>query len=133
MRLQLKRYAYAPGATLGRLVIGDDTYYTIERPWRDNRPFDSCIPQGAYLCRRYSSAKYPDTFEVCDVPGRTHILFHVANWAHDVEGCIGVGLDQMENDFGVTQSRIAFDQFKNALRDVDEFEILVGQYRPEYP
>ena len=26
-----------------------------------------------------------------DVPDRSYILIHTANWPHDVEGCIGVG------------------------------------------
>ncbi len=134
MHLHLKRYAYAPGATLGRLRVDDETtLFSVERPWLGNKPFESCIPQGVYRCKRYSSAKYPDTFEVCDVPGRSKILIHVANWTEDVQGCIGLGLDPMPDRFGVSKSRDAMNRFRARLRDVEEFDLLISQYQPEYP
>lgn len=133
-QLQLKRYAYAPAATLGWLRIDDDTeLFTIERPWLGNKPFESCIPEGVYRCRRYSSARYPNTFEVCDVPGRSKILIHTANRANDVQGCIGLGIEPMAEQFGVLKSHDAMEAFRARMRQVDEFELLISQYQPEYP
>lgn len=132
-RVHLKRFAYAPAATLGRLTLDDHTWYTVERPWLGNKPFVSCIPQGFYHCRRYSSAKYPDTWEVCGVPERSQILFHVANWPRDVQGCIGLGMEPMGDTFGVARSRVAVGEFLRLLRDEDEFELMISQYMPEYP
>ena len=34
---------------------------------------------------------FQDVVQILDVPDRTFILFHVANFPHDVEGCIGLG------------------------------------------
>ncbi|MEH6825644.1 MAG: DUF5675 family protein [Motiliproteus sp.] len=134
MHLHLKRYAYGPGATLGRLRVDDETtLFTIERPWLGNKAFESCIPQGVYRCQRYSSAKYPDTFEVRGVPGRSKILIHTANWASDVQGCIGLGIEPMTDRFGVSKSRDAMAQFRALMRDVDAFDLLISQYQPEYP
>lgn len=53
--------------------------YTLERPWKDNASNVSCIPSGIYTCRPYSSPKYPDVYEVTNVPKRDHILFHSGN------------------------------------------------------
>jgi hypothetical protein len=134
MHVSLERFAYMPMGTLGRLTIdGSNGFFTVERPWLDNKAFESCIPQGVYTCRRYSSAKYPDTFEVCDVPERSKILIHTANWPDDVQGCIGLGLTQMGNTCGVSQSWDAMARFKERMQAVDEFDLLVTQFRPEYP
>jgi hypothetical protein len=120
--------------TLGRLLIDDDhELFTIERPWLNNEAFKSCIPQGAYQCHRYSSAKYPDTFEVGGVPGRSKILFHVANYPRNVQGCIGLGMDLMGDRCAVSRSRDAVAEFDRLMSDVNQFELLVTQFRPEYP
>jgi hypothetical protein len=119
--------------TLGRLLIDDEhELFTIERPWLNNAPFKSCIPQGAYQCDRYSSTKYPDTFEVCGVPERSKILIHVANYPRNVQGCIGLGMELMGDRCAVSRSRDAVDLFNRLMRDVDQFELLVTQFRPEY-
>lgn len=87
----LQRFAYLDSGTLGRLSIGDWSCYTIERPWKDNQPNVSCIPEGVYACQPFSGNKFQDVIQLMDVPGRSYILIHVANFPHDVEGCIGVG------------------------------------------
>ncbi|MFA0814041.1 DUF5675 family protein, partial [Microbulbifer epialgicus] len=69
--LTLTRFAYGSEATLGRLCVGDRTFYTVERPWLGNKPFESCIPEGVYQCDPYSSAKYPSVWELQEVPGRS--------------------------------------------------------------
>ncbi len=87
----LERFAYLDNGTLGRMWAGDWNCYTIERPWLDNRPNVSCIPEGDYTCQPFSGNRFKDVVQIMDVPDRTFILFHVANFPHDVEGCIGVG------------------------------------------
>jgi hypothetical protein len=87
----LQRFAYLESGTLGKLSIGDWSSYTIERPWKDNQPNVSCIPEGTYACQPFSGTRFQDVIQLMDVPGRSYILIHVANFPHDVEGCIGVG------------------------------------------
>jgi len=87
----LERFFHGPHCTIGRILFGGKQLYSIERPWLQNKPFKSCIPDGVYDLRRYSSERFPGVWEVVDVPGRTHILFHAANWADQVEGCIAPG------------------------------------------
>ena len=53
---------------------------TLERPWVNNEPEISCIPEGEYICfKRLSQRAKGMTFEVGGVPGRSAILFHPGN------------------------------------------------------
>lgn len=88
---------YKPEATLGRILFdGREICKTLERPNLHNQKDDpntkenesSCIPEGIYTCKKYSSAKYPDTWEVTRVPNRSAILFHSANYVNQLLGCI---------------------------------------------
>lgn len=109
--LVLTRFAYGDEATFGRLSVDGRTLYTVERPWRSNLPRVSCIPEGRYRCRprMFFRGGYP-AIEVLDVPGRSHILFHVGNRAGDVEGCIAIGtrLGSLADEWAVLESRTAF-------------------------
>lgn len=62
--------------------------------------------------------------EVCDVPGRTTILFHRANHPRELLGCIGPGLDRDLKAESATSSRLALDKLLEWLGD-DEAELVV--------
>jgi hypothetical protein len=66
-------------------------YATVERPWVRNEAAVSCIPLGEYDCspRYYNRGGY-EAVLVKDVPNRSYIMFHIANYPSDVQGCIGV-------------------------------------------
>jgi len=117
---RLGRFCYSPMGTFGRLNLGEFTLYTVERPWLDNRPSISCIPEGTYRCepRRYNRGGY-DTVEVLGVPGRSHILFHRGNTMHDVEGCIALGnrLGSLGGLWAVLESREALEAFLGLYGD----------------
>lgn len=86
--------------TFGVLAGDNFGLVTAEPPWRNNRRGVSCIPAGTYRCEWRKSNRFGWTYEVLDVPGRDHILFHAGNWAGDVRagyltdtnGCILVGM-----------------------------------------
>ena len=112
IRCTLQRQAYLDSGTFGRLVTPDGTaVYTVERPWAGNRVSVSCIPECEYVCRPtfYNRGGYK-AIEITDVPERSRILFHVANWPEDVQGCVGVGdrLSCVGRRLGVTNSRRTF-------------------------
>lgn len=113
--LRLVRYAYLSNATLGKLYVAGKMFYTIERPWQDNKRRISCIPEGDYRLVNYSSARFPNAYHVLDVPDRSHILIHVGNYVEDVEGCIaaGAGFQFYNNRPMVTQSRLAMGMLKH--------------------
>lgn len=89
--------------------------YTLERPWRSNQPFVSCIPDGTYIIEPYDSPKFGKVYIVSGgtvnrFPSPHHvrsgILFHPANKVNELEGCIAPGMDI--NAHGViSKSRLA--------------------------
>ena len=65
--------------------------YTLEPPWKDNRPNVSCIPDGGYEVRympRSASGKYKDCYHLQNVSGRYGILIHKGNLVTHTMGCI---------------------------------------------
>jgi hypothetical protein len=72
-----------------------------------------------------NSPKFGDTFEVTDVPGRSHILFHKGNLEDDSHGCILVGesFNPVLGRPGITSSKEGFEEFMHMLSMVNEFPI----------
>lgn len=87
--LRIGRFCSAPDGVFGSMAIDGIVIFTVERPWLDNRPYVSCIPNGRYLCRprRFYRGGY-EAIEIRDVPGRSYILFHRANLPEQLAGCI---------------------------------------------
>jgi hypothetical protein len=114
------------GATFG--VLLDDRIplcLTLERIWMSNERGVSCIPDGAYVCKRVDSPKFGVTFEVMDVPGRTDILFHRGNLSDDSHGCIVLGEEfgLLGNQRGILGSQKAFAEFLGRLKGQDTFNL----------
>ena len=121
---------------MGELIVeGEHFCYTMEQPWRQNRRFVSCVPVGTYDLIPYDSPKYGQTYalenEMLDVfayqdeagdGGRYACLFHPANWAHELQGCIAPGYGKSWGQKGghlpnlmVTRSRDAFTKLYEIL------------------
>lgn len=78
--------------TLGALFFNEkQVAVTLELPWKENQNRISCIPKGTYKVVRRWSQKYKEHFHVTNVPSRSYILIHNANYYSDLLGCIGVG------------------------------------------
>ena len=108
----------ALGCTLGTLTLPNGwECSTIERPWLNNKVNISSIPAGTYQVALFSGNKYKNVYQVLDVPDRTYILIHVANWSHQLHGCIAVGGKHclLNNLDAVTGSRAAFAELKEEL------------------
>ena len=122
--IRLLRIAYLPDVTLG--VLFDENLpfaLTLERCWLDNKKSISCIPNGTYICQRVVSPKFGNTFEVQDVPDRSHILFHKGNIAEDSRGCIIIGeqFEPVNGKPGVLASAKGFNEFLDRTKDMNEF------------
>ena len=115
----LKRFCYHPQGTLGVIDFAGERFYTVERPWIDNKPYVSCIPTGTYMMRRRESPRFGETWHVLDVEDRTHILIHAENFPNDVQGCIGLGTKLMNDRIAVSNSRAAIKDFEAITRDLD--------------
>lgn len=121
-QLTLERKLDSDQGTFGRLSGQGLSLFTAELPWRDNKTDISRIPPGTYECVPYNSEKYPNTFTLKAVPGRTAILIHVGNWAGDVHkklrsnsnGCILVGLKagEISRQQAVLESKPAMDKLR---------------------
>ncbi len=96
--------------------------FVLENPWLENRKWVSCIPEGIYICKRKISPRFGETFEVTNVPDRTHIVFHWGNWERDTLGCILVGRNT-DYKHMITHSRLAFGDFMEHLTGIEEFEL----------
>ena len=98
---------------------------TLELPWRDNQQRISAIPMGVYTCRRVQSPAFGNTFQVMDVPGRSHVLFHGGNTVADTKGCILVGHDfgLVHGKVGIVQSQKGFGEFLKLQHGVDMFTL----------
>jgi hypothetical protein len=126
MNITLKRLSTGSQGTFGSLLYKNiPLVQTLEREWLDNAVGKSCIPQGTYTCRRVQSPRFGNTFEVTDVEGRTHILFHKGNLDDDSHGCILIGKQNgsLGEDRGILSSKQGFNEFMLLLENKDEFEL----------
>jgi len=97
----------APMGTLGELYNeGVFQCYMIGQPWRDNRPFVSCVPVGTYDLIPHNSphlgkcvAMVNHDLNVYETQaeaqaaggGRYACLVHPANWSSQLQGCFAPG------------------------------------------
>jgi hypothetical protein len=124
----LQRIGASTRATFGVLILdGIPFALTLERPWLNNQTGISCIPPGVYVCKRVQSPKFGNTFEVTNVPGRTHILFHKGNITDDTHGCIIVGEEfaVQNGQPSVASSVRGFSEFLDKYKSVNEFVLTV--------
>ncbi len=119
----LRRELEKGDAVWGRLYSDDDgvNFWSIENS-------ETLIPEGLHACVRdyYHRGDYP-TFEII-VQGRDRLLFHSANYANELEGCIAPGKDRGETDDGrlaVWNSKKAFNEFWEIVKDEEEFLLLI--------
>lgn len=128
----LERFAYTPFGTFGRLAVDGFQCYTVERPWLNNKVGQSCIPEGEYELSpgRFNRGGYR-AYQLMDVPGRSLIKIHIGNTMDDVIGCIapGMSLGYLNNKWGVTNSKTAFDRFMDVM-DGEKGRVEIIQYLP---
>ena len=71
------------------------------------------------------------TFEILDVLERTHILFHKGNSEHNTQGCVLIAEEfgKLHGKAAVLASGRGFTEFMYILQDVDEFDLIIEDYR----
>jgi hypothetical protein len=118
----LRRTLSAKDGTFGLISFDKLKWYTVERPWVDNKNNESCIPIGSYVCKWTLSPRLKKyAYEVLGVPKRAGIRIHSANFAHQVLGCIALGktLTIIDGQRGVFSSVTAIREFNEALNKQD--------------
>jgi hypothetical protein len=132
----LERFCEHPKmGTFGILITPQSIYQTVEQPWNDNKPFQSCVPAGIYTLREYASPRFGLTFaleggtvaltrpEVDANPElkRYACLFHSANHARQLQGCIAPGMElgAINREWAVMSSTTAMKHLLPEMHDGD--------------
>lgn len=132
-RITITRDETGPEGTFGKLVTDlNFECYTLERPAEGDHP---CIPKGVYkVLWTNTHPIHGECYEVMNVPARTAILIHSANWFDQLLGCIapgrsvqdveGVWQEKPRKMKGVTSSK---DALKGLIENMDkkEFELTI--------
>jgi hypothetical protein len=132
MDLTLQRTSQTPEATLGMMLLPDSELYTLELPWipeagyPGGMPDKSCVPAGIYKLALHDTATHPKSFALVNPAlgvihepdpafpnARVACLVHIANFIHDLEGCIGVGTAAGRSC--VLNSVVAYREFTAAV------------------
>jgi hypothetical protein len=96
-------------------VDGEQKYFSIELPelfeGEANVPNKTCILPGTYEVQRLWSNHWNQMMpHVVGTPGRSEVEIHVANFPHDILGCIGIGRLRI-SDIEIGESKDAFEEF----------------------
>ena len=72
----------------------------MELPWKNNQKNISCIPAQVYEGVGIYRASKPDEYAILlkGVPGRSEILFHIANYVRQLRGCLAPGTNFRDLD-----------------------------------
>jgi hypothetical protein len=141
----LRRFAYTPQGTFGRLGVDGFTCFTVELPWKGNERNISCIPTGYYrleLGTHYRNT--PDTsddyacYEVKGVLGRDLIKIHIGNTIDDIKGCISPGCrlgslkrkNENASKWAVLCSRRTHEEFMQAMEGVKSATLCITNEFP---
>lgn len=127
---------YYPTTTRGQLTTystsGQVTYecVTMELPWKENKNDISCIPAGRYpyqVLQSSPSFKYPHV-HIKNVPKRTGIKIHIANFVRQLRGCIAPGLSfadiDLDGTIDVKNSGIALREMLAVIPHTGIIEII---------
>lgn len=125
--MTLIRDRYAEQGIFGTLRAEGISFQTLERAYPIPGGFRPKLPTGEYQCvrgmHRLTRGEPFETFEIIGVKGHWGILFHVGNYNQDSSGCVLLGLRREGN--AITGSRLAFFDFMNYLKGVDQFTLTV--------
>lgn len=135
INITITRLITGNDGTFGKLDIAQPRWQcaTLEQPYRDNKPAVSRIPAGIYRAVwQWSPRLQRCTYRLLDVPGRTGILIHPANfagdrnmnWYSELMGCISLGshVQKLRNPLGDMQKAVFLSR-----HTVAEFEALCDQ------
>ena len=105
---ELNRFSYQEKQTLGYLTFntpGDDRFFMLELPWKQNRRKESCIPEAIYDVIPWNSPRFGKCFKVTtpkktEVDQRSDVLIHRGNFHKDTLGCLlpGTGIADINKD-----------------------------------
>ena len=126
--LELKRN-YQPIATYGNLNYKSFNWKTIELPWKENAVNISCIPADVYdyeVVGPTENIPFPHVW-IKDVPKRSGIKIHIANFLKQLRGCIAIGLFFKDIDkdgaIDVSDSKVALEDLLSKIPKTGKIKI----------
>lgn len=149
MVAEIIRRRFRDEQTTGDFILYSDSgkvlfnAYTLELDMDGNKENESCIPYGIYdlipLIDRPEGVKYSKEnygyfpYLIKDVPNRSGILMHHANFNEDLLGCVGLGDDLVDIDANgykdVTNSVATLKELNKVLKE--PVELAVKAYQME--
>jgi len=128
MKLTVVRQWFTNLSTCGELYIDGKFFcYTLERPLSPPSAPPFAIPEGIYSVTLEMSNHFKEIVpHINNVPGRTFIEIHPANYPTDVKGCIGVGNIHSQDFIG--RSREAFSDLMSELTGQENIQIQVSNH-----
>jgi len=130
--IHLVRSIYEEKQTLGNLFVMDGTSIlfqckTLELPWKENQQNISCVPPGSYpILFEYSPAFQMNLWELKEVPNRSEIKIHQANYFNQLRGCIAIG------DKHIFINNDQFKDLRNSRRTLERFHEAMGTQSMSY-
>jgi len=116
--------------TFGVLKINKEVFcVTLEPADLMNKQNISSIPAQQYICQRYTSPKYPDTFQILNVPDRDHVLFHAGNFDDDTKGCVLLAqhFGKIRGERAVLNSGNTFKSFLAIMAGIKDFHLTIRE------
>jgi len=116
--------------TFGVLKINKELFcFTLEPRDEENASSISSIPAQQYWCQRYSSRKFPDTWQIMNVPARNNVLFHSGNVASQTQGCILLAqhLGKLQDNRAILNSGATFQSFMNTTAESAELHLTITE------
>lgn len=137
-KVVLYRFWQDTNQTLGNCTVLDKngkplfSSLSLERGWRNNETRVSCVPLGEYKLKLEWSNRFNTyLWELKDVPNRSECKFHAANYWHELNGCISLGLKLADlNRDGypdITSSRNTMKAFHIALKGETEVALIIKE------
>lgn len=140
----LRKTDIKSAGTIGTIVLGDQIWWTMEPPWKENKRGVSCVPDGDYVLLPWSSEKYgkcfimvnPDLKVYRDLKtaereapgeGRSKCLFvHKGNFVNNFQGCVGAshGYDE-EKDMLLSSTIQACVRLNRLVREEGSYRLRI--------
>src|SRR5579885_1521472 len=119
-RVEILRQYTGRDCTSGYLAAdGKIICYTLEKPWRGNKPEISSIPAGTYSAFFRYDHRDRWRIELKGVPGRSNVQLHMGNVTADTKGWILVGAELTSDLCSVKDSAKASKALKKAFYGSD--------------
>lgn len=131
MNIALVRRWYTAKSTTGEMLIdGRHQCYSLERPDLNNAAEVSCIPEGGYDLSLYFSSHNKRWVPLLhDVPQRSMIEIHPANYPHELKGCIAPGVTRDIDAVyaSVAAFEVLYKKIKAAIDDHEAVRIVISR------